>query len=267
MVEQQIRFTDGAAYERTTGKWSQLAGERFIEWLAPAADLSWLDVGCGSGVFTELLFEHGAARSVTGVDPAEEQLAYARSRLAGRRANFQTGDATSLPFSEASFDAGVMALVIFFVPDPLKAVAEMVRVVRPGGLVSAYAWDMMNGGFPFNAIQAQMREMGIPPTYPPSVEVSRIDALRRLWLAVGVGSVETNEYAVHRTYDDFEDLWSVSTLAASVAPKIKVMASDDVQVLKARMRESSPADASGRITCSAWVTAVKGRVAEHEVAA
>lgn len=262
MVEQQISYTDGAAYERTVGTWSRLAGERFIEWLAPAPNLSWIDVGCGNGAFTELLVERCAPQSITGVDPAEAQLAYGRSRCAGRTAKFQKGDAMSLPFPDAFFDAAVMALVIFFIPNPPKGVSEMVRVVKPEGLVAAYNWDMMNGGFPFNTIQVQMREMGILPTYPPTVDVTRIDALRGLWVAAGLNSVETSEYTVHRTYDDFEDLWATSTLTASVAPKYKAMASGDVEALKARMRGCSSADASGRITCSARVTAVKGRVPE-----
>ena len=54
----------------------------------------------------------------------------------------------ALPFQDNSFDLAVMALVIFFVPDPAKGVAEMVRVVSPGGTVAAYAWDMAGGGFP-----------------------------------------------------------------------------------------------------------------------
>lgn len=259
MAEQQISYTDGAAYERAGGKWSQIAGEKFLQWLAPAPKLNWIDVGCGTGAFTDFLVERCAPRRVTGVDPAEAQLSYARSRPASASVEFQKGDAMSLPFPDASFDAAVMALVIFFVPDPLKGVTEMVRVVKPGGLVAAYAWDMMNGGFPFNTMQVQMREMGIPPTYPPSVEVSRIEALRGLWMAAGLASVETSEYTVHRTYDDFEDLWAISSLSAAIAPSLKAMAPANVEVLKARMRACSPADVSGRITCSARVTAVKGR--------
>jgi ubiquinone/menaquinone biosynthesis C-methylase UbiE len=48
----------------------------------------------------------------------------------------------ALPFPNDTFDAAVMPLVIFFVPDPVKGVAEMARVVCPGGSVTAYAWDM-----------------------------------------------------------------------------------------------------------------------------
>ena len=54
-----------------------------------------------------------------------------------------------------------MALVIFFVPNPAKGVAEMARVVCPGGTVATYAWDMMGGGFPLEPIQAEMRAMGL----------------------------------------------------------------------------------------------------------
>jgi SAM-dependent methyltransferase len=260
MAGQQISYTDGAVYERTIGRWSWLAGEGFLEWLAPSSSLSWIDVGCGNGAFTELLVERCAPREVAGLDPADAQLAYARSRLAGRSVQFQRGDAMSLPFPDTSFDAAVMALVIFFVPDPPKGVSEMVRVVKPGGLVAAYAWDMMNNGFPFNTMQVQMREMGIPPTYPPTAEVSRVEALRGLWVGAGLTSVDTNHYIVHRTYDDFEDLWAASSRTSSVAPKFKAMAPADVEALKARMRACSPGDASGRITCSARVTAVRGRV-------
>jgi hypothetical protein len=44
-VTDQIRFDDGAAYERYMGEWSRLAGETFLDWLAPASGLRWLDVG------------------------------------------------------------------------------------------------------------------------------------------------------------------------------------------------------------------------------
>ena len=52
MVQSQIRYDDGAAYERMMGGWSRIAGEIFLEWLAPAPSLRWIDIGCGSGAFT-----------------------------------------------------------------------------------------------------------------------------------------------------------------------------------------------------------------------
>src|SRR5665213_564148 len=125
MNESQIRFEDGAAYEGYMGIWSRLAGEEFLRWLAPAAGGRWADVGCGNDAFTELLLDRDAAAQVEGIDPSEEQLAYARQRLAGRPASVHAGDATALPWPDAAFDAATMALVIFFVPDPAQGVAEM----------------------------------------------------------------------------------------------------------------------------------------------
>src|SRR5690606_1481513 len=121
-----IRFVDGGAYERYMGAWSQQVGEAFLDWLDPAPALRWLDVGCGNGAFTELITAHCAPSAVHGIDPFEEQLDYARTRLASTAAKFQKGDAMALPFSGDAFDLAVMPLVIFFVPEPAVGVAEMV---------------------------------------------------------------------------------------------------------------------------------------------
>ena len=176
-----IRFDDGAAYERYMGKWSRLAGETYLDWLAPKSGLRWLDVGCGSGAFTEMLVERCAPVSVQGIDPSEGQLAYARKRPASRVAQFRQGDAMALPFPDNAFDAAVMPLVIFFVPDPAAGVAEMARVVCPGGIVTAYAWDMFGGGFPYEALRVEMRGLGAAVPEPPSPDASRMEALRGLW--------------------------------------------------------------------------------------
>ena len=121
MAEQQIRFDDGAAYERMMGNWSRLAGDIFLEWLAPRSGLRWIDIGCGNGAFTELLIERCARAEVQGIDPSEAQLAFARARPAAHMANFRQGDAMALPFSEDRFDAAVMALVFFSFPIRPKA--------------------------------------------------------------------------------------------------------------------------------------------------
>src|SRR5262249_39994989 len=81
MGETQIRFDDGAAYERMMGNWSQRAGSIFLDWLAAPLGLKWIDVGCGNGAFTELLVDRCAPVEVQGIDPSEGQLAFARKRL------------------------------------------------------------------------------------------------------------------------------------------------------------------------------------------
>jgi SAM-dependent methyltransferase len=259
-VTNQIRFDDGAAYERYMGKWSQLAGETFLDWLSPPTGLRWLDVGCGNGAFTEMLVERCAPVSVQGIDPSEAQLAFARTRTAARVAQFRLGDAMALPFPDDTFDAAVMPLVIFFVPEPARGVAEMARVVCPGGTVTAYAWDLVGGGFPYEVLQAEMRDLGVEVPVPPNPDASRVDALRELWNGAGLGAVETREISVQRTFADFEDYWTTILGGASVRPGLAVMSSGDLDLLKARMRAHLPADPSGRVTYGARANAIKGLV-------
>jgi SAM-dependent methyltransferase len=264
-VTDQIRFIDGIAYERYMGKWSRLVGEAFLDWLAPQSGLRWLDVGCGNGAFTEILIERYAPVSVHGIDPSEAQLAYARTRIVSPVAQFRQGDAMAQPFPDDTFDAAVMPLVIFFVPEPAQGVAEMVRVVSAGGTVSAYAWDMVGGGFPYKALQDEMRELGIAAPVAPSVDASRIDVLRDLWSGAGLEAVETREITVQRTFADFDDYWTTVLGGPSVGPSLAAMASEDVALLQERMRARLPVDVTGRITYSARANAVKGRVPKPDV--
>jgi SAM-dependent methyltransferase len=261
MAEQTIRFDDGDAYEQMMGVWSRYAGEIFLDWLAPAQSLRWVDVGCGTGAFTQLLADRCAPAEVQGVDPSEGQLAFARNRSAARVAQFRVGDAMALPFPAGSFDAAVMALVLVFVPEPAKGVAEMARVVRPGGMVAAYMWDMLGGGFPLDPMLIEIRAMGLVPPRPPRMEASGLEAMRALWAGAGLVAVETREIAVERTFASFDELWAINTKSPSVAATIGVLSSADVETMKRKVRARLPADGAGHITYGARAHAVKGRVA------
>jgi len=217
-------------------------------------------VGCGNGAFTEMIVERCAPLSVQGIDPSEGQLAYARTRPASRIAQFRLGDAMALPFADDTFDAAVMPLVIFFVPDPAKGVAEMARVVCPGGIVTAYVWDMLDGGFPYDALREEMRGLGVAVPVPPSPDASRIDAMRQLWAGAGLEDVDTRQIAVQRTFVDFDEYWTIVQGGPSVGPKLAGMAPEDLARLKARMRARLPADTAGRITYGARANAVRSRV-------
>lgn len=260
MTEPQIRFDDGAIYERMMGVWSRLAGEHFLAWLRPGSGERWVDVGCGNGAFTELIVERCAPAAIDGIDPSESQLNYARIRSASRVVKFRQGDAMNLPYADSSFDIAVMALVIFFVPDPEKSVAEMVRVVRAGGTVAAYEWDMLGGGFSWEPLMVQLRELGQKTAHPPSVDASRIDVMRRLWTNAGMTDVETREISVRRTFVDFDDFLSTALMTPSIGPSIRSMQPDEIETLKNRLRKKVPPDANGGIACSARANAIKGRV-------
>jgi ubiquinone/menaquinone biosynthesis C-methylase UbiE len=257
----ELRFDDGAAYERMMGIWSRIVGETFLAWLAPKPGLSWVDVGCGNGAFTEEIVQRCAPREVRGVDPSEGQLAFARTRPGAHRAQFQQGDAMKLPFQDKNFDIAVMALVLFFVPEPAAGVAEMARVVKPGGTVAAYAWDMLGGGFPQETVFAELRAMGRTVAGPPHPEASQASTMQQLWKAAGLVDVETRVIEADRSYKDFEEYWSTLKGSPSVDVSTAKMTRAQVEELKERVRRRLPLAGDGSLTLRAWANAVKGRVA------
>lgn len=260
MSEPKFKFDDGADYERMMGKWSGLVGRVFIDWLSPPPNLRWVDIGCGNGAFTQLLIEHCAPMTVEGVDPSEGQLAFARERLATSVAKFRQGDAMALPFPDGSFDAAVMALVVFFIPDPAKGVAEMARVVRPGGLAAAYIWDVVNGGGPSEVIISQMKDMGFTASRAPRAEASTPEGLHALWTRAGFANIEARVLRARRTFNDFEDYWSTTIAAPNLAPMLTTLATADVTKLKSRVLEQVPIEASGRVSFEASANAIVGRL-------
>jgi ubiquinone/menaquinone biosynthesis C-methylase UbiE len=254
-------FTDGKAYERMMGRWSRLVGETFLAWLDLPRGLRWLDVGCGNGAFTEEIIARCAPATVMAIDPSEDQLAYARTRARAEMADFRVGDAQKLAFDDSSFDVAVMALVITFLPDPDKAVAEMRRVVRPGGWVATYNWDIPGGGTPINVVQVTMESMGMTSVRAPNPAASKREALQELWERSGLESIETRVIRIPVTYANFDDFWDSNT--APIGPLGKVingMSTSAREQLRTHLRERLAVRSDGRIAYEAFANAVKGRV-------
>lgn len=260
MAELQVSFNDGAAYERMIGTWSRIVGSPFLDWVALPPGLKYIDVGCGNGVFTELLVDRCKPSEAYGVDPSEGQLAFARTRPAARLAQFAKGDAQALAFPDNRFDAAIMALVIVFVPNPAKGVAEMARVVRPGGTVAAYMWDQTAGGLPQAPILKEIRAMGLPTGTPPNAEFSRLEAMRDLWSDAGLRDIETKVIVAERAYPSFEEMWQTSIQSGTMAQTIAAITEAQRNELKARVGAVYPAKADGSVVTFGRVNAVKGRV-------
>jgi len=252
-----IKFTDGAAYERFMAPWSRSAGALFLDWLAVDPGLSWADVGCGNGAFTELILARSAPSHVSAIDPSDAQIAAARQKLSAKQVELSIGDALALPYEPAKFDAAVMALVLFFVPDPKKGVAELVRVTKPGGIIASYTWDVLGGGTPAQALWEELDAMGKQPPRPPSAEISRFAALKALWAEFGLRNVETRELVVERTFDNFDDYW-LSMVVSSPSGLFAKLSEAEIAELKRRLQDRLPASAAGKITFHAWATAIKG---------
>jgi SAM-dependent methyltransferase len=254
-----IRFDNGAAYERYMGVWSQLVGAAFLDWLAPPKNLTWLDVGCGNGAFTEMIAARCAPAALAGIDPAGGALAFARARPALRDARILQGDAMALPFPAASFDVAVMPLVIFFVPDPATGVAEMARVTVPGGIVTAYGWDM-DGGFPYRAVREELGDMGFATPEPPSRDASRPEVMQGLWRTAGLVAIESRVFTVERTFADFDDYWTTVLGGPSTSAALRDLQPGNIAELQARLRRRLPPDSAGRVTYPSRANAIQGRV-------
>jgi ubiquinone/menaquinone biosynthesis C-methylase UbiE len=254
-------FNDGQAYERLMGRWSQIVGRQFLDWLGQPKGLRWLDVGCGNGAFTEVLIERCAPASVAAIDPSEGQIAFARSRPGAKLAEFRVGDAQSLPYGDAEFDVATMALVISFIPDPARAVREMARVVRSGGWAATYMWDFESNGAPIGPMYLALEAIGMPRSRPPNWQAASQQAMRGLWESAGMQSVETRAIRIPVSFANFEDFWASN--AVPVGPQgqaIAKLSAADRERLRNRLREQLPTGQDGRITYEASANAVKGRV-------
>ncbi len=253
-------FTDGAAYERLMGRWSRRVGDVFVDWIEAPRNRRWLDIGCGTGVFTEQVIRRCSPAAVVGVDPSAEQLAFARGRGELSRVEFHVGDAQDLPFSDNSFDIAVMALVIHFVPDPAKAVAEMWRAIQPGGTAAAYVWDYKNTGSPTAPLAAAMRAMGLKSPAPPSPQVTSLLALEELWRSAGFVQIDTRAINISVEFADFEEFWQSMTVPVGPAGKaIAAMSPDSLSQLRSVLVQQMPVTADGRVIYEARASAVKGR--------
>jgi len=255
MVEEKKFFTDSAAYDRAMGRCSRVAGKSFLEWLALPDGLTWLDVGCGTGSFTELVLERTAPGAVSAVDPSAGQIEFARGKPWAGAVDFRQGDALSLPFDADAFDVAVMALVIQYIADPAAAMSEIVRVVRPGGTVATYTWPSSQEAHPMQPMYAGMAAIGLSRTPLPGNQIRTLEALAALFEAAGLVDIHCRSLEIELVYENFDDYWLSQTASGSSGD----MTDAQARRLKTLMRERLPPDEHGRISYSARANAVKAR--------
>ncbi|MDH3317883.1 MAG: class I SAM-dependent methyltransferase [Gammaproteobacteria bacterium] len=149
-------------------------------------------------------------------------------------------------------------LVINFLPEPDKAVSEMARVVKGGGSVSTYIWDMAGGGFTMEPIREALNQMGIPSPMP-GAEITKIKNLRGAWERAGLNDVNTRRIDISLAFEDFDDFrdsnMGISNSVSNIVRKLSVA---DVEKLKALLRKTLPTNRQGQISYGTHVNAVKG---------
>lgn len=255
-------WAQGAGYERYIGRWSRPVAAAFLDWLAVPPGKVWLDVGCGSGALSRRIVEAAAPAAVVGVDSSEGFVAHAGAHVAG--AQFRVGDAQALPVANREFDAVVSGLVLNFVPDQPKAVAEMRRAARPGGTVAVYVWDY--GGEmqlirrfwdAAIALDSAARDLDEAVRFPHC----RPEPLRTLFTGAGLRNVETKAIDVPTVFKDFEDYWSPFLGGQGPAPGYCMKLPEAArEALRERLRSSLPTQRDGKIPLVARAWAVQGRV-------
>ena len=260
MADNAPTFDDGEAYERFMGRWSRSVGAVFLDWLAPPKDARWLDVGCGTGVFTELVLNTCSPATMTAVDPAPAQIEHAHKLPVAQRAEFRVADSQSLPFPDGAFDVVASALVINFIPDRPQALREMRRVARPGGVVAGYVWDFVAERAAASPLRDGLRRIGIEPPPNAGAADSTLDALNSLFARAGFADIATRAIDVRGTFPDFDDLWRSQT--PSFSPVTKVIASlpdaDRARLIET-VRAGLPAGPDGSISYPARANAIKAR--------
>lgn len=253
----------GNLYEPYVGRWSRRAAKEFLNWLSVPEGKDWLDVGCGTGALTQAIIEQGNPNSVIGLDGSPEYAAFAKARTESSCARFEVGDAQALPIDEASLDAAVSGLVLNFVPRPLRAVTEMARVVRRGGVVAAYVWDyagkmelmryFWDAAVALDPAAIEFDEGRRFPICQPTL-------LAELFAQAGLSEVEVRSIDVATDFRDFDDYWSPFLGGQGPAPGYATSLTEERRIeLRERIRSVLPnaKDGSIRLIARAW--AVQGR--------
>lgn len=204
--------TDGDSYEQLMGRWSGRLAEPFLDFVGTADGESVLDVGCGTGGLAAALMRRCEVERVLGVDLVPAYIEHARRRLADPRAAFQVGDACALDLPDRTFDRVLSLLVLHFVPDTTRAIAEMKRVAKPGATVGAAVWDA-RGGFVANRIFFDTAAALDPHAHERRTRnytrpMTRPGEFARAWRAAGFEDVVDTSLGIRMEFSSFDDYWA-----------------------------------------------------------
>ena len=222
---------DAAGYEQLMGRWSQRLAPPFIDFAGLADGEKILDVGCGTGSLTFALARNAELSQIAAIDFSPVFVEEAIRRNTDSRINIRQADACDLPFGDGMFDRALALLVLHFIPEAGKAVAEMRRVVRTGGVVAAAVWDHY-GGMPGMRMMIDTvamlsdagRQFRSRYCFQPMMEPGE---MKQTFLEQGLLDVAETQLMVRMDYENFDDYWA--PIAAGEGPLGKFVGSLDAE--------------------------------------
>lgn len=257
-------FAMSAGYERFMGRWSRILAPKFIAFAGVKNGDRVLDVGTGTGSVASTVEASMPASEIVGIDPSAGFIAHAQKNAKSARARFEVGDAQAMKFKDASFDRTLSSLVMNFIPDHNKAIAEMRRVTRPQGVVSACVWDYDAGMqmLRFFWDEAIALDPAIEPKDERHMKLSRQGQLGELWRKAGLANVHEAPLVIDQAYTSFNDYWeSFKTGAGPGGAYVVSLSEDRRQQLESRMRKRLLGDREdGQFTLTARTWCVRGDV-------
>ena len=211
---------EASGYDRIMGRRSKKLAPLFIDFSGLEPGENVLDVGCGTGSLTCALAEAKSLNQISAIDFSPVFVEAVARRNADPRISVSQGDACDLPFDDAMFDRALALLVLHFVPDAGKAIAEMRRVVRSGGTVGAVVWDHYGGMCGMRmmidtvaALSESGRQLRARYCFQPMV---RPGEMKQAFIEQGLVDVSDTQMMIRMDYQDFEDYWG--PIAAGEGP-------------------------------------------------
>jgi SAM-dependent methyltransferase len=253
----------GDRYEAYMGRWSRQIAPLFLDWLDAGEGLDWLEVGCGTGALSAAILEHCNPNTLISIDPSEGFVGTARKTIVDPRAAFELGDAQALSVETASRDVVASALMLNFVPDKLKALGEMKRVVRASGAVGLYVWDYPGHGVEFLdafwSAAATLDPAALELAEDKRFALCTSDGLRGLMSRAGLAQIDCVPIETLTVFTDFEDFWGPFTLGAGPAPGYCASLEPEArQRLRDRLQDRLLSREDGSIALKARAWAAKG---------
>ena len=211
-ISSTFAASDGDGYELQMGRWSRRLAEPFLDFSGSADGEQVLDVGCGTGSLTFALAARAKVRNICGLDFSAVYVDHAARRNSDARIEFKVGDACALPFPDSSFDRVLSLLMLHFVPQANRAVAEMRRVARPRSTVAAAVWDT-RGGYVANRILFDTAAMLDPLANERRARnytrpMTRPGELARAWHEAGFENVHEGTLTIRMEFTSFADYWA-----------------------------------------------------------